>query len=539
MARTKRKYLVAHHPHHTHHHHSHHHNHHHPHRAQDQNQQSSIPTVDLEMSKIQDIEEGQKIVMQSQNNNHVIHNETNGSNSAPKIWLYLIKHWPVASQPIALVIIFLLSWGIASSLFPGQVYIHSTIMRIIFLFIGGQACGYLVSFVGLPDMLGMIGFGVLYKNIGVGYFDGYEKLEAALREMALVNIMLLAGLGLDLDALKALFGIIMRLTLIPTATEVAVIAVCVHYLLNFPWLWGILLGLVVTAISPNVVVTILLKLKEERLGLNKGIHTVIIAVTSCNDVIAIFLFGVLLGIAFSTGNLTHQLLQGPVGIVMGCVFGAVSGLVILKFPSDKSKYANGLRFTTIVLCGALSVMGSKYLEYPSAGALGCISASFVAGTGWRRRQLKDPTFTTEVGTYLDLLWKFLKPVSFSLIGKEVDFKVLDGNIVLYGMIALLAGVAIRLVSGYFSFCGGNMNTKEKAYITLSGFPKATVQAALGPVALDLARSQKSDDATYSLANSVLVISVLAIISTAPLGALLMTKLAPKWLKKENANDEEL
>ena len=60
--------------------------------------------------------------------------------------------------------------------------------------------------------------------------------------MALVNIMLLAGLGLDLDALKALFGIIMRLTLIPTITEVAVIAVCVHYLLNFPWLWGILLG---------------------------------------------------------------------------------------------------------------------------------------------------------------------------------------------------------------------------------------------------------------------------------------------------------
>ena len=118
-------------------------------------------------------------------------------------------------------------------------------------------------------------------------------------------------------------------------------------------------------------------------------------------------------------------------------------------------------------------MGSKYLEYPSAGALGCISASFVAGTGWRRRQLKDPTFTTEVGTYLDLLWKFLKPVSFSLIGKEVDFKVLDGNIVLYGIIALVAGVAIRLVSGYFSFCGSNLNSKEKAYILLSGFPKAT------------------------------------------------------------------
>jgi solute carrier family 9B (sodium/hydrogen exchanger), member 1/2 len=137
------------------------------------------------------------------------------------------------------------------------------------------------------------------------------------------------------------------------------------------------------------------------------------------------------------------------------------------------KYANGLRFTMIVLCGTLAVMGSKYLNYPSAGALGCITVSFVAGTGWRRHKLRDPTFTTQVDVYLDLLWKFLKPVSFSLIGKEVDFKVLDGNIILYGIIALVAGVVIRLVTGYLSFCGGNMNAKEKAYITLSGFPKAT------------------------------------------------------------------
>jgi solute carrier family 9B (sodium/hydrogen exchanger), member 1/2 len=71
-------------------------------------------------------------------------------------------------------------------------------------------------------------------------------------------------------------------------------------------------------------------------GLNKGIHTVIIAMTSLNDVIAIFLFGVLCGIVFSTGDLTHQLLQGPVGIVMGCVFGALSGFLVIHLPSDNS-----------------------------------------------------------------------------------------------------------------------------------------------------------------------------------------------------------
>lgn len=137
-----------------------------------------------------------------------------------------------------------------------------------------------------------------------------------------------------------------------------------------------------TAISPNVVVTILLNLKGEHLGkrlvhghsptpffnskckslnshfaipfprfssrarlqmkwrvglgLNKGIHTVILSMLALNDVIAIFLFNVLCGIVFPTGDLSHQILQGPVGIVMGCVFGTLSGLLVLRLPSDKS-----------------------------------------------------------------------------------------------------------------------------------------------------------------------------------------------------------
>lgn len=119
------------------------------------------------------------------------------------------------------------------------------------------------------------------------------------------------------------------------------------------------------------------------------------------------------------------------------------------------------------------MMGSKYLQYPSAGALGCIAASFTAGTGWMRKKEKDASFKCDVEEYLNLLWKFLKPVSFGLIGKEVDFQVLEGNVVLYGFLTLLIGVLFRLISGYFSFCGGDMNWKERAYITLSGFPKAT------------------------------------------------------------------
>ncbi|XP_050069295.1 sodium/hydrogen exchanger 9B2 [Anopheles maculipalpis] len=440
----------------------------------------------------------------------------------------LERNWPVTSQPLALLLIFAFLWAVAYAILPPELS-HPTggLMRLVFLFVGAQACGILVSLTGLPDMLGMLFWGVLYANVGWADFTGYDRVEVFLREMALVNIMLLAGLGLDYAALRSLFRFIMQLTLVPTVAEVAAVAVLSHYLLDLPWLWGVLLGLVETAISPNVVVTVLLRLKEERLGLNKGIHTLIIAMTSCNDVLAIFLFGVILGVIFSTGDLTSQILQGPIGIVIGLVYGSLCGVALLYVPSYHAKYTNGLRFTMAALAGTLSVVGSKKVGYPSAGALGCIVTAFVAGTGWRKR---PPTECNEVSMYLDLLWKFLKPVSFSLIGKEVNFSVLAGETVLYGVITLLVAVLLRLGFSYLSTMGSELNWKEKAYVTLSGFPKATVQAALGPAALDLARSLNATD-EYARAQTVLIVTVLAIILTAPLGALLMIKLAPRWLKR--------
>ncbi|XP_049279751.1 sodium/hydrogen exchanger 9B2 isoform X3 [Anopheles funestus] len=418
----------------------------------------------------------------------------------------LERNWPITSQPLALLIVFGLLWAIAYAILPTELsHPAGGLMRLMFLFVGAQACGILVSLTGLPDMLGMLFWGVLYANVGWADFTGYERVEVFLREMALVNIMLLAGLGLDYAALRSLFRFIMQLTLVPTVAEVVAVAVLSHYLLDLPWLWGVLLGLVETAISPNVVVTVLLRLKEERLGLNKGIHTLIIAMTSCNDVLAIFLFGVILGVIFSTGDLTSQILQGPIGIVIGLVYGSLCGLALLYVPSYHAKYTNGLRFTMAALAGTLSVVGSKKVGYPSAGALGCIVTAFVAGTGWRKR---PPTECNE----------------------EVNFSVLEGETVLYGAITLLAAVLLRLIFSYLSTMGSELNWKEKAYVTLSGFPKATVQAALGPAALDLARSLNATD-EYPRAQTVLIVTVLAIIMTAPLGALLMIKLAPRWLKQ--------
>ncbi|KAL9891584.1 na[+]/H[+] hydrogen antiporter 2 isoform 6-T10 [Glossina fuscipes fuscipes] len=294
--------------------------------------------------------------------------------------------------------------------------------------------------------------------------------------------------------------------------------------------------LIITAVSPNVVVTVMLKLKEERLGLNDGIHTLIYAMTACNDILAIFLFGVMIGIIFSKGHLSEQLLQGPIGIGIGLVYGYLFGLMLQFVPSRNATYANGLRFVLTVLGGTISVMGSKAIGYTSAGALGCVTLAFIAGIGWRRQQLKltveerHANENSTVAKRLDLLWKFLKPVSFALIGKEINFAVLNAKVVSYGALLVLLGSLSRLVFAYVSTYGGHLTKKERAYITISGFPKATVQAALGPIALDLARSLNASADKLLLASNVLIISVLAIIFTAPLGAILMLRLAPRWLK---------
>lgn len=164
--------------------------------------------------------------------------------------------------------------------------------------------------------------------------------------------MLLAGLGVDLTAMKECLCAIFKLTVIPMAGEVAVVATLSHYLVGLPWVWALLMGFIVTAISPNVVVTVVWSLREQKLGSNM-IHTIILAVTTFNDVIAIFCSAVLLGIIFSTGQLRTQILQGPVSIGIGIIFGAVFGFFLGHMPSNYSVIeGEGERFTSLFInCG--------------------------------------------------------------------------------------------------------------------------------------------------------------------------------------------
>ncbi|XP_071053502.1 sodium/hydrogen exchanger 9B2 isoform X2 [Onthophagus taurus] len=388
-------------------------------------------------------------------------------------------------------------------------------------------------------MVGMLLMGVLLRNVGFLQIEGnYRKFTAILRQLALVNIMLPAGLGLDPKALKKMSWMVLNLAFVPVAVEVAGVAVAAYFLLDFPWLWGILLGLLLAAVSPAVIIPCLFQLQDMGYGINKGIHTLVIAASTLNDIICIAFFGIVIGIIFSTGSLTMQILQGPIVIAMGVSYGIAWGLLCQYIPSKKEKYLVTLRTLLLGLGCVVCALGSDALGYGGAGALGCIIAAFVASIGWRKQGWDNQN---PVRMNFALLWKFFEPISFGLIGMEVNFSILDGNTVLWGTISMVIPLLLRIITSYVTMIWTDLNVKENLFVAISWTPKATVQAALGPVALDMARETLNLD-QINLGNAVIVVAVMSIIITSPIGAILIMQLGPRFLHrtiKEENEDEEV
>lgn len=285
------------------------------------------------------------------------------------------------------------------------------------------------------------------------------------------------------------------------------------------------------AVSPAVIIPCLFQLQDEGYGVDKGIHTLVIAASTFNDIICIALFGILIGVIFSTGTLLMQVLHGPIVLALGLTYGIIWGLVCSYVPNVKHEYVVTLRTLLLSSGCVLSALGSDAIGYGGAGALGCIVAAFVASLKWRSEGWDN---NNPVRMNFILLWKFFEPISFGLIGMEINFSVLEGDTVLYGTIAMTASLIIRMVVSFACTQCTNFNLKEHIFVATCWIPKATVQAALGPMALDLARD--NDDPTFTtFANTMVIVAVMSILITSPIGAILIMRLGPKFLHKSEGN----
>lgn len=337
-------------------------------------------------------------------------------------------------------------------------------------------------------------------------------------------ILLRAGLNLDPKAIKKLSFVCFRLSILPCIAETIMVAVCAYFLFNFDISWSLMLGFVLAALSSAVVVPDMIRMQETNLGVEKGIPTLIMASCSIDNVLAITGFSVSLSFAFSsfqnsggTWQVVMSILQGPIEVAIGIGFGILVGVLFWFVPEvcnlQKTNYTKEYdlhRFVFLFLAGLFALFGSQFFGLSASGPLAVLVVAFIPSLRWRPHQLH--LFSEEV---LKVLWTIFEHFLFCLIGSDVRINQMQTSVLLYSFVCLIAGIIIRTVVSYLITYGNGFTHKERLFTAIAWTPKATVQAAFGPVALDQAVSA----ADIHNGRLILTAAVLSILITAPLGAI--------------------
>ncbi|GIY82474.1 hypothetical protein CDAR_548681 [Caerostris darwini] len=327
--------------------------------------------------------------------------------------------------------------------------------------------------------------------------------------MALSYILMRAGLSLDVMKLLKLKMLVLRLTLIPCIVEACTMGVLAHFLLGLPWIFSIMLGWLMSAIAPEVVMPLVMNLEEQGYGLSKGIPTLIIAALSLDDIVAIAAFTICYTVAFSTGQ--AGVLQRAAALVR-LHGGAVPEHHVRPTRGRASgKHHAGLR-------GGHEVQGERETVQrdPKRDENHLVRAGAVPVLpDWVRNNC-------EVARII---------CSSNRVNEGSANNVRD-CFSAYGILCIFCALVIRLLVTVATCSGAGFSPKEKAFVAVSWISKSTLQAAIGSQALNYARQHKLDKDLIQHGTTVLNVSVLSIMLTAPLGAVLIGMLGPVLLEQD-------
>ncbi|XP_050562031.1 sodium/hydrogen exchanger 9B2 isoform X2 [Spodoptera frugiperda] len=452
----------------------------------------------------------------------------------------LFSTYRQTAQQICIIMFFLLTWGVLYSEIGESVGLQGELFSMSVLVISAYLIGWIwLKVTTLPALIGMLLTGIAFQNLQLVHMtDSYRKLNQDLRKIALVIILTRAGLGLNAGVLRKHYAAVLQLGLLPWLVECVAIAISSHYLLSLPWIWGFLLGSMIASVSPAVVVPCLFRLRDVGYGVAKGIPTIVVAAAAVDDSISVAIFAIILNAMFSTGSATFNIIKGPLSIVAGVVLGSLWGALLSVMPERGDTYVVPLRFLGLFLGGLFSLFISSMIGWSGAGPLAIVSSGFVAAYFWEKQGWvvnKNP-----VSNVFRILWIFFEPILFAFTGAQVTISALDPQVIKMATICLVGCLVIRAIATFFVSFGCGLNSKEKIFIGLTWTAKATVQAALGPAALDLVNSgqtsgaAKADEEYY--AKAILAVSVLSVMISAPLGALLIAVAGPKLLSKDDPDE---
>jgi NhaP-type Na+/H+ or K+/H+ antiporter len=375
---------------------------------------------------------------------------------------------------------------------------------------------------GLPGLIGMLLVGLALGESGLGWIDPkLLALSPDLRQMALVVILLRVGFGLNLNTLRTVGWRVLLLAWIPAVVEGVTICMAAQPLLGLTGLEAALLGSVIAAVSPAVVVPLMLRLIEEQRGTAKAIPQMVMAAASLDDIVVIVVNGLLLGLLVQRGStaLPLQLLRLPLGLLLGAAIGAGLGWLLVRWIERFRPQAN--RQVLLVLALSLLLLrlqsGINTLV-PFTGLVAAIALGVVL------LELR-PNLAAPIAAKLASIWVFAELVLFTLVGAQVDLGVAWRS-GLAGLAVLAIGLAARCSGTLLCLQGSVLSAGERLFVTVAYIPKATVQAAIGAVPLMALQATGLPTAPGEI---ILAVAVLSILTTAPLGAWLSSLLADRVL----------
>ena len=396
-----------------------------------------------------------------------------------------------------------------------------TSLALIFL-VGLSAaaiCGYL----HLPRIIGMLFTGIILGPHVLGLLDDkILSISSELRQIALIIILLKAGLSLNLADLKKVGRPAVMMAFVPASFEICGYLLCAPMILGITRIESAVMGAVLAAVSPAVVVPRMVQLMENRYGTEKSIPQMILAGASCDDIFVIVLFSTFAGMAQGgTADFT-QFLNIPVSIVLGILLGATVGYLLSLFFETayaKEHYVRNSMKVIVVLGLSFLLMAVETWAKPYASVSGLLAVVSMACV----LKMKCPkSVSGRLSEKFGKLWIAAEVVLFVMVGAAVDIRytaTAGGAAVVMILLALIfraAGVCVCMA-------GTALNKKERLFTVIAYLPKATVQAAIGSVPMAMG---------LSCGQIVLSVAVLAILITAPLGAIGMDVTYRRLLKRQ-------
>ncbi|MBQ0162532.1 MAG: cation:proton antiporter [Treponema sp.] len=397
------------------------------------------------------------------------------------------------------------------------------ITSLALIFLVGLSMAFICQKIKIPRIIGMLITGIVLGPFVLNFLDpSILGISAELRRMALIIILIKAGLSLDISDLKAIGLPAVLMSFLPACFEIVGFVIFGPMFLGVTRLEAAIMGAVLGAVSPAVVVPRMVELMEKKYGTEKKIPQLVFAGASLDDVFVIVLFQAFVGMAQGNGISVRSFVDVPVSIVLGIVLGALVGIMLAwifeLFYRHQHKIRNSLK--VIIILGTsfllMAVEGWVSLWVAVSGLLAVMSmACFI-------QKRSCPEVASRLSQKYGKLWLAAEVVLFVMVGAAVDIRyTLEAG--LGAVITIFIALGFRSVGVILCLIGTKLNAKERLYCVLSYLPKATVQAAIGSVPLSLG---------LPCGKLVLSVAVISILITAPLGAFLMDATYKKLLEKE-------